>query len=244
MKQWLLSLGLVMVASTASAQSTTNFNKPLVSDISKHEIEIHESFSGEELLVYGARNEQGGLIVVVRGPEADIRIRRKERIAGMWMHVEGKRYGPLPLYYAIGSTEPVEKLLEPTIIHSLGLSPASVIAKNGGVNEVLNEGMLEQLQQRGWYTHTSSIRFFGETLFRTTVPFPDSLPRGDYTVETFLVRGGNIVSSQVVPFKAFKTGLDAWLYDTAHHQPWLYGLSCILLAIGAGWIVNRLYASR
>jgi len=242
MKLALTSLACMMMASAAMAQPAPNFNKPLVSDISNHEIEIHESFSGTELLLYGARNEQGDLIVVVRGPEADIRIRRKERIAGMWMHVESKRYGPLPLYYAVGSTKPIETMLSPSVLQRLAIGQHYVIAKNSGGNELFNKGMLEELQRREWYTETSPVRYFGETLFRTTIPFPDTLARGDYTVETYLVREGNIVSSQAIPLRAFKTGIDAWVFDTAHNQPWLYGIACILMAVAAGWFANRLFS--
>lgn len=240
MKHLSISLAVSLWSVGALAQSSGNFNKPLVSDTAKHSIEIHESFNGEELLLYGARNEQGDLIVVVRGPEADIRIRRKEQIAGMWMHVEGRRYGPLPLFYAVGSTKPLEQLLPFSTRAQLGIGADLLIAKHSGGNEIFNRGMLEELERRKWYVQTAPVKYFGETLFRTTIPFPDSLTGGDYTVETFLVREGAIVSSQVIPLTAFKTGLDAWLYDTAHHRPWLYGLACILLAIGAGWFVNRL----
>ncbi|MFZ4125757.1 MAG: TIGR02186 family protein [Rickettsiales bacterium] len=213
-----------------------------MSDISKRTIQIHERFSGEELLLYGARNEQGDLVVVVRGPEADVRIRRKEKIAGMWMHVESRRYGPLPLYYAVGSTKPLDELLSPTMQSYLGIGAEHVIAKDTSSNAVFDRGMLDEFSRRHWYTHTAPIRYFGETLFRTTIPFPDSLAEGDYTVISYLVRDGNIVSSQTIPLRAYKTGVDAWLFSVAHHQPWFYGIASVLLAIGAGWFANRLFA--
>jgi uncharacterized protein (TIGR02186 family) len=237
-------ISVLLFSGIAYAQSTPNFNKPLVTDISNHTIEIHESFSGTELLLYGARNEQGDLIVVVRGPEADIRIRRKERIAGMWMHVESKRYGPLPLYYAVGSTKPLHELLSAHVLNHMGIGAEQVIRKNSDGSEIFGEGTLTELKRRGWYAQTSEIRYFGETLFRTTIPFPDSLSRGDYTVETYLVRNGNVVSSQAIPLEVFKTGVDAWVFDAAHHQPWIYGLSCIFMAIAAGWFANRLFNTR
>ncbi|MBN8543216.1 MAG: TIGR02186 family protein [Alphaproteobacteria bacterium] len=241
MRLFLLSVFL-FTANAAMAQPLANFNTPLVSDISKRSIQIHERFSGEELLLYGARNEQGELVIVVHGPEADIRIRRKEKIAGMWMHVESRRYGPLPMYYAVGSTKPLDKLLSPAMQSYLGIGATNVVAKDSSSNAVFDAGLIGELSRRGWYTNTAPIRYFGETLFRTTIPFPDSLAEGDYTVTSYLVRDGSIVSSQTIPLRAYKTGADAWLFRTAHHQPWLYGIACILLAIVAGWFANRLFA--
>lgn len=232
---------IMLISNAALAQPLANFNTPLVSDISKRTIQIHERFSGEEILLYGARNEQGDLIVVVRGPEADIRIRRKEKIAGMWMHVESKRYGPLPLYYAVGSTKPLNELLSQAMQSYLGIGAKQIIAQDSSSNTVFDAGMFFELSRRDWYTHTAPIRYFGKTLFRTTIPFPDSLAEGDYTVVSYLVRDGNVVSSQTIPLRAYKTGLDARLFRAAHHQPWFYGLACVLLAIFAGWFANRLF---
>jgi uncharacterized protein (TIGR02186 family) len=237
----LLSLLLLFAALPAyAAPSPVNFNLPLIADLSTHTIEIHANFSGAELLLYGARNEPGDLIVLARGPAADLRLRRKEKIAGMWMHVESMRFSSVPLYYALASTAPLATLLDVSQRRALGIGADMVIAEAAGGESAFNAPLEQQLVQRGWFSAATPIRFFGETLFKSTLMFPDSLARGDYTAEIYLVEGGKIISSQTIPFRAFKTGLDAWIFDMAHERPWIYGIAAIFLAMMFGWFAHRL----
>jgi len=235
-----LPFALLIPWMAQAAEAPINFNLPLIADISNHAIEIHASFSGTELLLYGARNTAGDLIILVRGPAADVRLRRKEKIAGMWMNVESRRFSALPLYYALASTAPVDTVLSATERRHLGIGAPTVIATAAGGEGNFNLPLEQQLKQRGWYVAAAPIRYFGETLFKTTIPFPDSLARGHYTAEVYLVRDGIILSSQTIPLSAFKTGIDAWIYDMAHERPWLYGLAAIFLAITTGWFAHRI----
>jgi uncharacterized protein (TIGR02186 family) len=241
-RQWIFLT--LLIPWVAHAEETPNsFNLPLIADISSHAIEIHASFSGTELLLYGARNTAGDLIILVRGPLADIRLRRKEKIAGMWMNVESRRFSNLPLYYALTSTKPVNKLLNAAERRHLGIGSTTVIATAAGGEGNFNQPLEQQLNQRGWYISAAPIRYFAETLFKTTIPFPDSLARGSYTAEVYLVREGTILSSQTIPLSAFKTGIDAWIFDMAHERPWLYGLAAVFLAIASGWFAHRIMGS-
>ena len=43
--------------------------KPVIADLSDYDIRIDSSFTGTSLLLFGARNEPGDVIVVVRGPK-------------------------------------------------------------------------------------------------------------------------------------------------------------------------------
>jgi uncharacterized protein (TIGR02186 family) len=123
-----LPFALLIPWMAQAEEAPINFNLPLIADISNHAIEIHASFSGTELLLYGARNTAGDLIILVRGPAADVRLRRKEKIAGMWMNVESRRFSALPLYYALASTAPVDTVLSATERRHLGIGAPTVIA--------------------------------------------------------------------------------------------------------------------
>ena len=241
MRIFLATFLLLLATMPARAEpSSVNFNLPLIADLSTHQIEIHANFSGAELLLYGARNEPGDLIVIARGPLADLRLRRKEKIAGMWMHVESMRFSDVPLYYAITSTAPLASLLGDKQRRALGIGAEMVIATAAGGESAFNAPLEHQLAQRGWFSTATPVKFFGETLFKSTLVFPDSLARGDYTAEVYLVENGAIISSQTIPFRAFKTGIDAWIFDMAHERPWIYGLAATFLAVSFGWFAHRL----
>ena len=71
----------------------------LVPDISARSIEIRYSFTGAQLLLFGAILYPGGripedpadVIVVLKGPVEPILVREKEKIAGIWMNADSNR---------------------------------------------------------------------------------------------------------------------------------------------------------
>jgi hypothetical protein len=68
-----------LVPSRAPAQ-------PLVADLSSHLITITSSYTGTDLLLFGAVEQGGDVIVVVHGPTEPLVVRRKERVAGVWVN--------------------------------------------------------------------------------------------------------------------------------------------------------------
>ena len=72
----------------------------LVPDVSQREIQIQYSFTGAELLLFGAILYPGGRVptervdiaVVVKGPMQPILVREKQKVAGIWMNVESARF--------------------------------------------------------------------------------------------------------------------------------------------------------
>jgi hypothetical protein len=48
------------------------FARPLVADTFPRKINIDHNFTGTDILVYGARNGIGNIVIVVRGPVAEL----------------------------------------------------------------------------------------------------------------------------------------------------------------------------
>lgn len=246
LRQHLCALALIGCVSTAAyAQPSEDirfYAKPMVADISQSTIQIHAQFDGADLLLYGARNEPGDIIAVVTGPYADVQLSRKDNIAGMWMQVERTNYTAVPLYYAVAATRDLHDILPLSQLKALGIAyPDLQRYVTRGNNAVMNIALKEQLTEHHWIQEAvQPIQYFGETLFRTHLIFPSNMPRGDYTVDVFLVKGERVIAMQTIPLHAEKTGLDFWLYDTSRNQPWLYGFCAALLSLVGGWLGNRL----
>ena len=91
----------------------------LVPDVSQEHIEIRYSFSGAELLLFGAILYPGGqtparppdIAVVLKGPLERIVLREKQRVAGIWMNVERARFRSVPAFYAVASSRPLSQLI-------------------------------------------------------------------------------------------------------------------------------------
>lgn len=246
---WRSTIAALLLASALSTTATARdsddlrfYSKPMVADISQSTIQIHAQFNGADLLLYGARNEPGDIIAVVTGPYAEIQLSRKDNIAGMWMQVERSNYKNIPLYYAVAATRDLHDILPIQQLKALGITyPDPARYARRGSNENMNHALKQQLTLHRWvHEAVIPIQYFGETLFRTHLTFPSNMPRGDYTVDVFLVKGEQVIAMQTIPLHAEKTGLDFWLYDTSHNQPWLYGLCAALLSLAGGWLGNRL----
>ena len=89
----------------------------LVPDISARQVQIRYSFSGAQLLLFGAVVYPGGrppdrqvdIAVVLRGPDQPILVREKQKIAGIWMNADSDRFRSAPSFYAVASSRPIAR---------------------------------------------------------------------------------------------------------------------------------------
>lgn len=248
MNRALVALALLSFATPARAEviiapEAITLAGPMVADISQSTIQIHSGFNGTELLVFGARNARGDLVIAVRGPQAEVSLRRKERIAGMWMHVEQQKYDRLPLFYAVASTRPLKEVAPSYTRYQLGLGEKQIVTGSSRNHvKVFDQALQQTLHEKNrWQEPFARITYFGESLFKARLSLPSNMPRGDYSVEVYLFDGGKPVAFQTIPLKAFKTGMDARIYDEAQRQPWLYGIFAVLMALAGGWLAHRLF---
>ena len=114
-------------------------DKPvLVPDISARNVQIQYSFTGAQLLLFGAivypngrpPDRQTDIAVVLRGPVQPILVREKARIAGIWMNADSDRFRSAPSFYAVASSRPISDLVDERTaavyelgVHNLQLSP-------------------------------------------------------------------------------------------------------------------------
>jgi uncharacterized protein (TIGR02186 family) len=94
----------------------------------------------------------------------------------------------------------------------------------------------------GFYRETpGGVEFLSDTLFRAHVPVPAGVSVGQYDVEVFLIRDGNIESAQSTPLFIDQTGLERRLFNWAHNQPFGYGLAAVVMALIMGWISSLIF---
>lgn len=246
--QHLLAIALILLAGTVHAEvvhqpEAMPLAGPMVADISQSRIQIHSSFNGAQLLVFGARNAGGDLVIAVRGPQSNVTMRRKERIAGMWMHVEQHKYPNLPLFYALASTRPLKDIAPRYVLTQLGLGEKQIIGLSNAASNITFDRALEQhlTTTNHWQEPFARITYFGESLFKARLDLPDTLPRGAYSIEVYLFKDGKPIAFQTIPVVAYKTGIDARIFDEAQHRPWIYGLTAVLMALAGGWLAHRLF---
>ena len=243
MKRGLASLGVLLVlllicwGSAARAEA-------LVADLTSHLIAITTGFTGASVVLFGATDGPGDVIVAVRGPDREMTVRRKSRVAGIWVNTQQVTFVNLPSFYAVAASRPIADILSPAAaaFYRLGIANLKLAASTPAPSVVVDafRTALERTQQEaGLYVERiSKVDFLGERLFRATITFPSNVPTGTYLIEVFLVRDKDIVSGQTTPLVVSRVGVDAAVFEFSTRQPGFYGAIAVLTAVVAGWLAS------
>jgi len=221
---------------------------PVVADVSSRVIEIDSKFTGTELWLFGARQAAGDLIYVVRGPKQSYRVSQKKRVMGIWVNTNPVRFHDVPGYYVMGSTAKelsaeqrvaYAELYQTELPGAFGGDMSSLFPAH--TPEYHRPLMQAEIKNRLYSPELHQARFIGDTLFKAALPFSDSIPRGVYTVEIYLMDEGELVSMQSIPVTVKKKGFDAFLYELAYNYSWAYAGICIAIALGLGWVGGQIF---
>lgn len=220
---------------------------PLVGDLSNYRIDIDSGFNGTRIFVFGARNDNGDIVVVVRGPAKDYIVRKKEEIAGIWVNRERMRFYNVPDFYAIATSKPLNDIEQSNLFKQMGIGQENLLTgpldprASTHFSQFADAFLRHQYERKLYVSEPQPIDFMAETLFKTVIEFPDDIPAGNYTAEIYLISAGEIVGMQSTPITVVKSGLDAFLYMYAHQHPALYGITAVVVALAAGWFAGRAF---
>ncbi|MCZ6605955.1 MAG: TIGR02186 family protein [Alphaproteobacteria bacterium] len=106
----MLAFGLATTVRPAWSQTST-FSEHLVADLSERFISITLGFAGTDLLLFGATDGTGDVVIIVRGPATDVTVRRKARIGGIWVNRDHVAFEGIPGYYLVASTGPLDEIV-------------------------------------------------------------------------------------------------------------------------------------
>lgn len=216
-------------------------------DLMDHRISITTGFAGTDVFIYGVKQGQGDVVVVFSGPRVDYAIRRKERIAGIWLNTDRVDFQGVPSFYAIASSKPLDQVVAPTVqergeigVGHLKLTPAD----EAGSSDVapFADALVRVKKSTGLYqADVATITLDNRPLFSGRVHFPANVPTGTYDVTVMLFNGGEMVTENTAVLQISKGGADAWVYDRAHDQAAAYGLCAIAGALLLGWAAHLVF---
>lgn len=241
MRVLLRHLVIVLVLSGAAVSAA---RAQLVADLSEHLIAITTGFVGTDVLLFGAIEGSGDVVVVVRGPSRTEIVRRKARIAGIWVNERELVLQNVPSFYVVASAKPLTDILSTVARnrHEIGFDYLHFTTSRPAPPDQVEEfrrALIRNKENDDLYAEeTGKVSFLGSRLFRTRIYFPSNVPTGTYTADVFLVRDGAVVSAQSTPLIVSKVGFGAELFDFAHRRPALYGILAVVVALAAGWLAG------
>ena len=234
-------------------------DKPvLVPDISARKVEIRYSFTGAQLLLFGAVVFPGGrppshpsdIVVVLRGPVQPILVREKQKIAGIWMNADQDRFRSAPSFYSVASSRPIGELVDDrtAAIYEMGLHNLQLSPGGGALPEKerrFEAGLLDLRKRRGLYAENPrGVEISDAVLYRATISIPSQVPVGTYTAETFLVDRGKVVAAATRDIQIDKSGFERFVALAARRHEGLYGLAAVLMSLGMGWAAAAFFRRR
>lgn len=227
----------------------------LVPDVSQRNIEIAYSFTGAELLLFGAILYPGGrvpeerdadIVVVVKGPAQSILVREKQKIAGIWVNAARMRYLSAPSYYAVASSKPLDKLLDERsrAIYEIGLDSLQLSPVSGAPpdeNSRFARGLVDLKQRGGLYSQApGTVEITDGVLYRARLAIPARVPVGRFTAETFLIRKGRVLAAAVREIDIRKSGFERFVARAADRNSVAYGLVAVALSVLLGWAAGTI----
>jgi uncharacterized protein (TIGR02186 family) len=234
----LLLLVLLLAAWPARGQE-------LVADLSQRRIDITTGFAGAEVLVFGAIDGEGDVVVVTRGPNHDLVLRRKERQLGIWVNGAEARFDSVPSFYAVASTRPLWQILPEAERQGnrLGIAALPIAMRGGGADpDAFRLAFMGIKEQRGLFTENDPpAELVAGRLFSARVQFPATVVTGTYRIETMLVRAGRVVAQRHMTLEVRRVGVGADLWRFAHQFPLAYGIFAVLAAALAGWLGSYVF---
>jgi uncharacterized protein (TIGR02186 family) len=252
-------IALAVVFTLLGPPATAQTRDPvLVPDVSSRNIEIKYSFTGEDLLLFGAilypggrqPNERADIVVVIKGPTNTIRVREKQRIAGVWVNADSVRFGSIPGYYAVASSRPIDEIMDErtAAIYELGLANLSLSPSAFGESDQLRRfqrGLVDLYRRQELFSEdATTVEITDGVLYRARIAIPARVPVGRYTAETYLVQGGRVLAVASRTIDIQKTGFDRAVANAAENYGFLYGILAVMLSIGMGWFGGWLFRKK
>lgn len=252
------SAGLALLLGVMLGADDTRAEHLIVS-VSNHRVTVTPNYSGEELVLFGSIERDGGaplpsagynLVVTVSGPPADMITRRKERWFGIWVNANSRQFLQVPAYLAVFADRPLDKIAAPDILRQqrLGLNNVLLTQRVGPdyadvlPSDPFRRAFIRLRSEQGLYReNTSAVTFLTPTLFRTGIPLPAEVPIGTYTIGIKLLAGGTLIAKTDTAFEIVKVGFEQFVATAAKQHGLVYGVATALMALMAGWMASIVF---
>ena len=235
-------------------------DKPvLVPDISARTVQIRYSFTGAQLLLFGAIVYPGGraptnetdVAVVLRGPVQPILVREKQKLGGtIWVNADSNRFRSAPSFYAVASSRPIRDLVDErtAAIYELGLRDLQLSPGGGALPEKeqrFEAGLLDLRKREGLYSESPhGVEITDRVLYRAVITIPSQVPVGTYTAETFLIDRGKVIAAATRDIQIDKSGFERFVALAARRHEFLYGLTAVVVSLFMGWAAAAAFRRR
>lgn len=243
--------GALLLALTLGL-ATPAGSEQLVSQVSRTDVSITSSFTGETLTLFGSIEPEPGatqryvegpyhIIITITGPLQTRVARRKTNQFGIWINTDQVTFTNFPSFYQVLSDARINDITNEITLAErripLEYQARAAQGENWLVAPVFAQELTRLMQQKGQFKlNEQGVVFRSNTFYFAQVQLPSDAPPGPYLARTYLFKNGEIVAERSEGFQVRKVGFERFLGQSARQQPLLYGLTCVALALLTGWL--------
>ena len=222
----------------------------MTAEVSTDLVQINTGFDGMNLLLFGTTNGANDIIIVIKGPLETNIIRKKTRVASIWINTEKVIIENVPTFYAIASTRPLNQIAAQSILKEYGIGannfPINLLkqpnAKTIDISDEYKNALIRLKNKLGLYIDNPiKIKLIEGQLFKANIKFPANVSTGEYTAEIYSFKNGLLLDVINKPILVEKIGIGADVFRLAHSHSALYGIIAILIAVASGWIAAAIF---
>jgi uncharacterized protein (TIGR02186 family) len=231
----------------------------LIASLSNHRVMVTPSYTGEELVLFGAverdaatvtRRSGYDLVVTVVGPRQTLVTWRRDRVLGIWVNVDARVFENAPSYLAVLASKPLDQIASADVLRRLQVGLGNfLLPQRIGVDtaDVVHEdpfrmAFLRLKMEHGLYREEpNAVTFLTPNLFRATIPLPAEVPVGTYEVDVKLFADGAMIARTASALEIIKVGFEQFVADAARNHGLLYGVATAMMALVTGWLASAVF---
>lgn len=245
------------------AGNPADLRENVQADVSTRSVAITSSFTGTEIVIFGAienarrpsgEDDQYEIVITLEGTRQRLVSRRKTNVGGIWMNTQSITFADVPSYYAIASTRPLDEIADATILRQrdIGFEQIQMQPETGWATglstedlRLFRQSVIRLKQKDRLYVQSEfGVRFVGNSLFRATIDLPANVPVGPLATRVYLFRKGQLIDTFESRVQLSRQGFERYLHDLAFGYPMLYGMLAVLMAVGAGFAASSLFKRK
>jgi uncharacterized protein (TIGR02186 family) len=244
----LLALALILIAAPAAGER-------LASTVSTPQVLITSSFDGATLSLFGSiePDETGApadgpyhVITIITGPLQDRVTRLKTNRYGIWTNTDDVVFHHFPSFYAVIASGKLDVIATPEVLAEYTVRPedqARLVAQATGAKAERFSRELVRLmtEERHFVLREDGVRFLSTNAYAVNVALPSDVANGPFLVHTLVLKNGELVAERSEGFSVRKSGFENFVFVMSRQQPLLYGIVCVVLALGTGWLAGVVF---
>jgi len=204
--------------------------------LDKFKIEINSNFLGEEIMLFGQKEQNDDIIIIFEGEKQNARLYRKIKENFFWIN-KTKELSEIPSFFAIFSS-PKISLSEIFLIPDLTKKHYLISNYRQELYEIRTA-----LQNKGLY-YEEELENTDGNLFLKKFKIPDNIPAGNITITFYEIDDGNISSMSKKNLIIEKRGLANKLELLLTQQSFFYVFILVIFSIIFSLLSNLIFRKK